>query len=87
MTYHNLTEIQKTIHAIRQCLKIRNFRQLDAELATVEAKQQIEAVGNDLKTCEVPAICWNDTEYRCVTLSDKGAERRHGVTPYYPLSP
>jgi hypothetical protein len=45
----------KTIHAIRQCLKTRNYRQLDAELVTawlntVEAKQQIEAVGNELKS-------------------------------------
>jgi hypothetical protein len=51
----NLTQIQKTIHAIRQCLKTRNYRQLDAELVdawlnTVEAKQQIEAIGNELKS-------------------------------------
>jgi hypothetical protein len=32
VAYQNLTKIQKTIHAIRQCLKTRNYRQLDAEL-------------------------------------------------------
>ena len=57
VAYHNLTQIQKTIHAIRQCLKTHNFRQLDAELVdawlnTVEAKQQIEAVGNELKSTQ-----------------------------------
>ena len=55
VAYQNLTKIQKTIHAIRQCLKTRNYRQLDAELVdawlnTVEAKQRIEAVGNELKS-------------------------------------
>ena len=55
VAYQNLTKIQKTIHAIRQCLKTRNYRQLDAELVdawlnTVEAKQQIEAVGSELKS-------------------------------------
>jgi len=55
VAYQNLTKIQKTIHAVRQCLKTRNYRQLDAELVdawlnTVEAKQHIEAVGNELKT-------------------------------------
>lgn len=54
VAYLNLTKIQKTIHAIRQCLKTRNYRQLDAELVdawlnTVEAKQQIEAVGKEFK--------------------------------------
>ena len=48
-------KIQKTIHAIRQCLKTRDYRQLDAELVDawlnmVEAKQLIEAVGNELKS-------------------------------------
>jgi hypothetical protein len=51
VAYQNLTQIQKKIHAIRQCLEARDFRQIDAELVTawlntVEAKQQIEAVGN-----------------------------------------
>ena len=46
VAYQNLTKIQKTIHAIRQCLRTRDYRQLDAELVaawlnTVEAKQQI----------------------------------------------
>ena len=55
VAYQNLTKIQKTIHAMRQCLKTRNYRQLDTELVnawlnTVEAKQQIEAVGNELKS-------------------------------------
>jgi hypothetical protein len=55
VAYQNLTKIQKTIHAIRQCLRTRDYRQLDAELVdawlnTVEAKQQIEAVGNELKS-------------------------------------
>ena len=55
VAYQNLIQIQKTIHAIRQCLKTRNYRQLDAQLVdawlnTVEAKQQIEAVGNELKS-------------------------------------
>ena len=55
VAYQNLTKIQKTIHAIRQCLKTRDYRKLDAELVdawlnTVEAKQQIEAVGNELKS-------------------------------------
>jgi hypothetical protein len=55
VAYQNLTQIQKTIHAIRQCMKTGNYRQLDAELVdawlnTVEAKQQIEAVGNELKS-------------------------------------
>jgi|KBSSwiStaDraftv2_1062776.scaffolds.fasta_scaffold51755_2 hypothetical protein len=55
VAYQNLTKIQKSIHAVRQCLKTRNYRQLDAELVdawlnTVEAKQQIEAVGNELKS-------------------------------------
>ena len=55
VAYQNLSQIQKTIHAIRQCLKTRNFRQIGAELVdawlnTVEAKQQIEAVGNELKS-------------------------------------
>lgn len=55
VAYQNLTKIQRTIHAIRQCLKTGNYRQLDAELVdawlnTVEAKQQIEAVGNELKS-------------------------------------
>lgn len=54
VAYLNLTKIQKTIHAIRQCLKTRNYRQLDAELVdawlnTVEAKQQIEVVGKEFK--------------------------------------
>lgn len=48
VAYQNLTKIQRTIHAVRQCLKTRDYRQLDAEpvdawLNTVEAKQQIEA--------------------------------------------
>ena len=55
VAYQNLTQVQKTIHAMRECLKRRDYRQLDAELAdawlnTVEAKQQIEAVGNELKS-------------------------------------
>ena len=55
VAYQNLTKIQKTIHAIRQCLKTHNFRQIDAELVTawlntVEAKQQVEAVGIELKS-------------------------------------
>ena len=55
MAYQNLTQIQKTIRAILQCLRTRDFRQIDAELVTawlnaVEAKQQIEAVGNELKS-------------------------------------
>ena len=55
VTYQNLTKIQQTIHAIRQCLKTHDLRQIDAELVdawlnTVEAKQQIEAVGNELKS-------------------------------------
>jgi len=55
VVYQNLTQIQKTIHAIRHSLKTHNLRQLDAELVdawlnTVEAKQQIEAVGNELKS-------------------------------------
>ena len=55
LAYQNLTEIQKTIHAIRQCLKTRDYGQLDAELVdawlnAVEAKQQIEALGNGLKS-------------------------------------
>ena len=55
VAYQNLTKIQKSIHAVRQCLKTRDYRQLDAELVdawlnTVEAKQQIEAVGNELKS-------------------------------------
>ena len=54
VAYQNLTQIQKTIHAIR-CLKTHDYRRLDAELVdawlnTVEAKQQIEAVGNELKS-------------------------------------
>jgi hypothetical protein len=57
VAYQNLTQIQRTIHAIRQCLQTHDFRQLDAELvtgwlATVEAKRQIEAVGNELKARE-----------------------------------
>ena len=60
VAYQNLTKIQKTIQAMRQCLKTRNYRQLDAELVdawlnTVEAKQQIEAVGNELKSHNLPA--------------------------------
>ena len=59
VAYQNLTEIQKNIQAVRQCLKTGNFRQLDAELvtawlSTVEAKQQIEAVGNAIKTRDNP---------------------------------
>lgn len=55
VAYQNLTQVQKTIHAMRECLKRRDYRQLDAELVdawlnTVEAKQQIEAVGNELKS-------------------------------------
>lgn len=55
VAYHNLNEIQKRIHAIRLCMKTNNFRQIDTELVTawlntVEAKQQIEAVGNELKS-------------------------------------
>ena len=55
VAYQNLTQIQKTIYAIRQCLKTHDYRQLDAELVdawlnTVEAKQQIEAVGTELKS-------------------------------------
>jgi len=55
VVYQNLTQIQNKIHAIRQCLKTGNFRQLDAELVdawlnSVEAKQQIEAVGSELKS-------------------------------------
>ena len=54
VAYQNLTKIQ-TIHAIRQVLKTHDFRQIDAELVTVrlnavEAKQQIEAVGKELKS-------------------------------------
>ena len=55
VAYQNLTTIQQTIHAIRQCLKTHDFRRIDAELVTawlntVEAKQQIEVVGNELKS-------------------------------------
>lgn len=55
VAYQNLTQIQKTIHAIRQCLKTNNYRQIDTELVTawlntVEAKQQLEAVGKELKS-------------------------------------
>jgi Fe2+ or Zn2+ uptake regulation protein len=55
VAYQNLNQIQQKIHAIRQCMKTNNFRQMDAELVdawlnSVEAKQQIEAVGNELKS-------------------------------------
>lgn len=55
VAYQNLTQIQRIIQAIRQCLKKRNYRQLDAELVsawlnTVEAKQTIEAIANELKS-------------------------------------
>lgn len=55
VAYQNLTKIQKTIHAIRQCLRRTTSDRLiqslvTAWLNTVEAKQQIEAVGNELKS-------------------------------------
>ena len=55
VAYQKLTKIQKSIHAIRECLKMHDFREIDAELVTawlntVEAKQQIEAVGKELKS-------------------------------------
>jgi hypothetical protein len=55
VAYQTLTEIQKKIQAIRQCMKTHNFQQMDVELVnawlnSVEAKQQIEAVGNELKS-------------------------------------
>ena len=57
VAYQNLTHIQKKIHAIRRCMKTENFRQMDAELVdawlnTVEAKQQIEAAANELKSAD-----------------------------------
>ena len=59
IAYQNLTEIQKNIQAVRQCLKTGNFRQVDTELvtawlSTVEAKQQIETVGNAIKSRDNP---------------------------------
>jgi hypothetical protein len=55
VAYQNLTDIQKNIQAIRQSLKAGNFRKLDTELvaawlSTVEAEQQIEAVGKAIKS-------------------------------------
>jgi hypothetical protein len=61
VAYQNLTHIKKKIQAIRQCMRTQNFRQmyaelLDAWLNSVEAKQQIEEMGNELKSRDYSKI-------------------------------